>query len=133
MGRARCAPVPVDRGGELPVSHVGAGPGGHGEVLRGSRGEAAGIELGSSFVERIAVNTGTVPVCPVLRGQRADPGWARCRPTGPGRGGAAVVLRAGESPRTWGRAAAVPRREGGCNAARRAAEWQRPRSGAGRA
>jgi hypothetical protein len=39
-------------------------------VLRGSRGEAAGAELGSSFVERIAVNTGTVPVCPVLRGQR---------------------------------------------------------------
>jgi len=33
-------------------------------VLRGSRGDAAGIELGSSFVERIAVNTGTVPVPP---------------------------------------------------------------------
>src|SRR5204862_3101385 len=73
-------------------------PGGHGEVLRGSRGDAAGIELGSSFVERIAVNTGTVPVCPAARGQRAETGWARCRPTGPGRGGAAVVLRAGESP-----------------------------------
>jgi hypothetical protein len=51
-------------------------------VLRGSRGDAAGIELGSSFVERIAVNTGTVPVCPAARGQRAGPGWARCRPTG---------------------------------------------------
>src|SRR6266536_3254385 len=116
---------------------VGAGracgclPGGHGEVLRGSRGDAAGIELGSSFVERIAVNTGTVPVCPASRGQRAGLGWARCRPIGRGRGGAAVVLRAGESPRTWGRAAAVSRREGGCNAARRAAEWQRPRSGPG--
>jgi len=36
------------------------------------------------------VNTGTVPVCPVVRGQRTDTGWARCRPTGPGRGGAAV-------------------------------------------
>ena len=34
-------------------------------MLRGSRGEAAGAELGSSFAERIAVNTGTVPVCPV--------------------------------------------------------------------
>jgi len=71
-------------------------------VLRGSRGDAAGAELGSSFVERIAVNTGTVPVCPASRGQRAGLGWARCRPIGLGRGGAAVVLRAGESPRTWG-------------------------------
>ena len=39
-----------------------------------------------------------------------------------GRGGAAVVLRAGESPRTWGRAAAVSRREGFCNAGRCVAE-----------
>ena len=80
--------------------------------------EAAGTELGSPFAERIAVNTGTVPVCPASRGQRAGLGWARCRPNGPGRGGAAVVLRAGESPCAWGRAAAVPGREGGCNAAR---------------
>jgi hypothetical protein len=53
-------------------------------VLRGSRGEAAGIELGSSFAERIAVNTGTVPVCPAVRGQRTGSDWARCRPTGLG-------------------------------------------------
>jgi hypothetical protein len=75
------------------------------------------------------VNTGTVPVCPVPRGQRAGPRWAGCRPTGLGRGGAAVVLRAGESLRAWVRAAAVLRGEGGCNASRRAAEWQRTRSG----
>lgn len=31
-------------------------------MLRGSRGEAAGIELGSSFVERITVNAGTALV-----------------------------------------------------------------------
>jgi hypothetical protein len=37
------------------------------EGLRGSHGEAAGTELSSSFVERIAVNTGTVPVCPAAR------------------------------------------------------------------
>jgi hypothetical protein len=67
-------------------------------VLRGSRGEASGAELGSSFVERIAVNTVNVPVA---RGQRAGPGWARCRPTGLRRGGAAVALRAGKSPYTW--------------------------------
>jgi hypothetical protein len=39
-------------------------PGDHGEVLRGSRGDAAGTESGSSFIERITVNTGTVPVPP---------------------------------------------------------------------
>ena len=38
--------------------------GGHGEVLRGNRGDAAGTELGSSFVERITVNTGTALVLP---------------------------------------------------------------------
>jgi hypothetical protein len=37
--------------------------GGHGDVLRGSRGEAAGIELGSSFIERITVNAGTARFC----------------------------------------------------------------------
>jgi hypothetical protein len=39
-------------------------------VLRGSRGDAAGTKSGSSFVERIAVNTGTVSVltfCPRFR------------------------------------------------------------------
>jgi hypothetical protein len=35
-------------------------------VLRGSRGEAAGTKSGSSFVERITVNTGTVPVLPAV-------------------------------------------------------------------
>ena len=29
-------------------------------MLRGNRGDAAGTELGSSFVERITVNVGTV-------------------------------------------------------------------------
>jgi hypothetical protein len=36
-------------------------------VLRGSRGDAAGTESGSSFIERIIVNTGTVLVSPVFR------------------------------------------------------------------
>jgi hypothetical protein len=39
-------------------------PGDHGEVLRGSRGDAAGTESGSSFIERNTVNTGTVLVLP---------------------------------------------------------------------
>lgn len=59
------------------------------------------------------------------RVQRGCRGWAHRPPTGLGRGGAAVVLRAGESPRTWGRAAAVSRRTGDCNAGRRTAEWRR--------
>ncbi len=45
--------------GNSPDRLVGVGSGGHGEVLRGSRGDAAGTELGSSFVERITVNVGT--------------------------------------------------------------------------
>jgi hypothetical protein len=60
-------------------------------------------------------------------------GWAHRPPTGPGRGGAAVVLRAGESPRTRGRAAAVSRREGYCNAGRRVAERRCSWAGACRA
>jgi hypothetical protein len=36
-------------------------------VLRGSRGEAAGIELGCSFIERITVNAGTALVLPGCR------------------------------------------------------------------
>lgn len=63
----RCIPVPEDRDGELPGSHVGGGSGGHADVLRGSRGEAAGIELGSSFVEGITVNAGTTLVLPGCR------------------------------------------------------------------
>ena len=38
------------------------GAGGHGEVLRGNHGDATGTELGSSFIERITVNVGTVSV-----------------------------------------------------------------------
>jgi len=45
---------------------MGGSAGGRGEVLRGSRGDAAGIKPGSSFVERIAVNTGTVLVLAYL-------------------------------------------------------------------
>ena len=124
-GRARCAPVPVWWCGELPGRLADAGPGGHGEVLRGSRGDAAGVELGSSFVERITVNAGTVLVLPVasrcqcegcgLSPPSADrPGTGRSRRSTPSRG----------EPGAWGRAAAVVRREGGCNAASCAAEWQ---------
>ena len=36
-------------------------------MLRGSRGDAAGTELGSSFVERITVNVGTVSTVARIR------------------------------------------------------------------
>ena len=36
-------------------------------MLRGSRGDAAGTELGSSFVERITVNVGTVSAVARIR------------------------------------------------------------------
>jgi len=47
-------------------------------VLRGSRGDAAGIQLGSSFVERTTVNTGTFPV---LTRRRAASAVARAGST----------------------------------------------------
>ena len=62
MGRERCAPV--QPGGELLWLAFNDWSGDHGEVLRGSRGDAAGTESGSSTIERITVNTGTVPVLP---------------------------------------------------------------------
>ena len=46
MGRERCAPVRDGRG--TPGLVFNDWPGGHGEVLRGSRGDAAGTESGSS-------------------------------------------------------------------------------------
>ena len=65
-------PVSGARGGQLCLagcrdfgrSRIGRA-GGHGEVLRGSRGEAAGEELGADPVERTAVNVGTVPRPPL--------------------------------------------------------------------
>src|SRR5688500_13102965 len=67
VGRERRVPVDAV---DVTVSRgtlgwfMGGLPGGHGDVLRGSRGDAAGTKSGSSFIERIAVNTGTVPVPP---------------------------------------------------------------------
>ena len=94
MGRERCAPVVGRRG--TPGLAFNGWPGDHGEVLRGSRGDAAGTESGSSFVERITVNTGTVSVpptatCPMwmvgLGASTADrSGTGRSRRSTPSRG-----------------------------------------------
>ena len=50
----------VVSGGELLVRYCSLGPGGHGEGLRRSRGDAAGVEPGASPVDRAAVNVGTI-------------------------------------------------------------------------
>jgi hypothetical protein len=75
LGRARCAPAPSCRSGELPERSVFAGPEGHGEGLRHSRGDVAGTESGAYCDKRSAVNTGTVPVPPLAsRGRRGRSG-----------------------------------------------------------
>ncbi|GAA3268833.1 hypothetical protein GCM10020218_008590 [Dactylosporangium vinaceum] len=71
-GWERCAPAAVGWLRGTPGRQMGGSPGGHGDVLRGSRGEAAGTKSGSSFVERITVNTGTVPVSPVVCASGVD-------------------------------------------------------------
>jgi hypothetical protein len=71
--------------------------GGHDEVLRGSRGEAAGEELGTHPVERCVVNVGTVIEAPVGSAGPAGFGQAHRQPMFWWRGGAAVVVRGRES------------------------------------
>jgi hypothetical protein len=105
-------------GGELLVRYCSLGLGGHGEGLRRSRGDAAGVEPGASPVDRTTVNVGTISIplhhlLPSLGAgvDRPDAGrWM-------GWGGAVVVLRAGESPCAWGRAAACSSGRG-CNVRR---------------
>jgi hypothetical protein len=77
IGAGSGAYPPLMTGGELLGGLKDVRLGGHGDVLRGSRGEAAGTELGSSFAERIAVNTGTVPGLP---GACAASAWVRAGP-----------------------------------------------------
>src|SRR5690349_13731742 len=102
-------------GGELPGRLADAGPEGHGEVLRDSRGDAAGAESGSSFVERITVNTGTVPVLPSLsRRQRGGGGLSPLSADRSGTGRSRRSTPSRGEPGTWGRAAVAARREGGC-------------------
>ena len=113
-------------GGKLAGGHVDVRPGGHGEVLRVSRGDAAGIELGSSFAERVAVNTGTVSVLACHRASRAA-GW-RLGPPSTERSGTGRSRRSSRSPGepvTGRRAAAVWRRDGCCNAERCTGEYRR--------
>src|SRR4051812_46206645 len=87
---------------------MGGSVGGHGEGLRGSRGDAAGTKSGSSFIERIAVNTGTVSVLafvlmlPALGLGLGPPSADRV-----GTGGSRRSSRSPGEPDTGRRAAAV--------------------------
>jgi hypothetical protein len=72
-------------------------PGGHGESLRRSRGEAAGEELGTNPVERLMVNVGTAARSPYLLASQAGGGKACRRLMAWWRGGGPVVVRGRES------------------------------------
>ncbi len=92
--------------GAYPTPLCGAGnsrsrcdnrPGGHGEDLRCNRGDAAGVELDASLVDRFRDERGNRPVSPSppcsQRGGRAGTSSA----DGTGRGGGSVVVRGRES------------------------------------
>ena len=113
-----CGPVSGAHGDGVAVgvtsvrSRIGRA-GGHGEVLRGSRGEAAGEELGAYPVEREAVNVGTIPRLPSILASQAGRGQAHRRLMVAGWGGAAVVVRGRESrPHGQGRQRVRSRRIG---------------------
>ena len=74
-----------------------ARPGGHGESLRRSRGEAAGEELGTYPVDRLMVNVGTVARSPYLTASQAGSGKACRLLMAWWRGGESVVVRGRES------------------------------------
>ena len=96
--------------------------------LRRSHDDAAGTELGSSPVERTAVNAITVPV--LTLGPREPVRLAGLGPQSADRVGAGRSRRSTPSrgkPGTWGRPAAGSRREGCCDAERSAGEYRRPR------
>jgi hypothetical protein len=98
----------VDRGRgavhDLPVGWVDfeAGLacrwGGHGEGLRRSRGDAAGAKLGAGLIDRLTVNTGTVPRRSRRSGTIRNSGIDASSVEGVGWGGGPVVVGVGERP-----------------------------------
>ena len=90
-------PPPAVRGAGNFWSRCDNRPGGHGEDLRGNRGDAAGVELDASLVDRRRDERGNRPVSPSQpcsqRGRRA--GTSSADDTG--RGGGSVVVGGRES------------------------------------
>ena len=70
---------------------------GHTESLRRRCGEAAGAQLGTSPVDRLVVNVGTIPTPPIPPPIQGGGGQARRRLSAPGWDGALVVVRGRES------------------------------------
>src|SRR4051794_25532095 len=71
--------------------------GGHGEVLRRSRGDAAGVEVGTSLLDRFGRERGNHPRSPQPASSQLTGGQARCRLRSVGWGGGLVVVRAEEN------------------------------------
>ena len=96
LGPGSSARPPSSVGGRLGAG-CGCRPGGHGEGLRRSRGEAAGEELGTDPVDRLMVKVGTVLGPPSPPAVQAGGGQARRRLLVLGGDGAAVVVGGRES------------------------------------
>jgi hypothetical protein len=90
MGRVQRTPSP---GGDSEADLL-MSAGRPAESLRRRRGDAAGVELDGSLVDRMVVNVGSVLVPPFPPGSQPGGGQARRRLTAPGRGGGPVVVRA---------------------------------------
>jgi len=103
----RCVPEGAClRGTPEPVFE--GGQGGLGECLRRSQGDAAGVKPDASPVDRRTANVGTAHYRSFLSPLPAEMEEIGAMLTEEGvRGGAAVVVRAGESPCTWRRAAVI--------------------------
>ena len=92
----RCVPAACGWRG-TPEAGNGHRRGGHGEGLRRSRGEAAGVELGTSPVDRISSERGNRPVLPSPPCSQHAGRAGSSSADGTGRGGAPVVVRGRES------------------------------------
>jgi hypothetical protein len=90
MGRVQC--TPPDLGGDFEAGLARRWEG-HGESLRRRRGDAAGVQLDGSPVDRWVVNVGSGLASPCAP---SGAGQVRRRLTMPGRGGGPVVVRARE-------------------------------------
>jgi hypothetical protein len=98
--------VTIGREARMVNSEAGQGVrwGGHGEGLRRSRGDAAGVEVGTSLLDRFGRERGNHPRSPQPASSQLTGGQARCRLRSVGWGGGLVVCAgrrrelAGESP-----------------------------------
>ena len=96
MGRCAVRGWFVSAGWPTPKPVAVVRWGGHGECLRRSRGEAVGVKVGASLINRFLVNVGTIRGR-LPPGIQSVGGQVRCRLEAVGWGGGLVVVRARES------------------------------------